>query len=61
MFAHWYVREGMAEERIQRLADDRRPGLPSRGRRVLGRLLIAAGERLDGSPAPAGERRLGLA
>lgn len=48
---HWYLREGMAEERVARLAADARNAQPARARRLAGRVLIAAGERL------AAERR----
>lgn len=43
---HWYLREGMAEERIARLTADARKAEPARALRFAGRVLIAAGERL---------------
>src|SRR5215208_4573486 len=49
---HPYLRQGMAEERIARLADDARSAEQRLGRRRLGALLIAAGERLGGQPRP---------
>jgi len=42
----------MAEERIARLAEDARSAEQRLGRRRLGALLIAAGERLGGQPRP---------
>ena len=57
---HWYLREGMAEERIERLAADTRKAQPGHGRRMFGRLLIAAGERLGAEPSPRPQRRVSV-
>ena len=57
---HWHLREGMAEERIARLAADARKGQPGPGRRFAGRLLVAAGERLGAEPSPRPHRRVSV-
>ena len=49
---HPYLRQGMAEERIARLAEDARGAQQRRGNRRFGAFLIAAGERLGGQPRP---------
>jgi len=49
---HPELRSGLAEERVLRLAADRRTPAPGASRRLAARLLLALGTRL------AGERRL---
>jgi hypothetical protein len=57
---HWYVREGVAEERIVRLAADARKAQPGQVRRSFGRLLVAAGQRLAAEPTPRPQRRVSV-
>ena len=50
---HWDLREGIAEERRERLAAAARSSRPGRLRRNAGRILVTAGARLEGrAPAP---------
>ena len=53
---HWYLREGMTEERIERLIADAQKGQPGPVLRFAGRLLVAAGERLGAEPSPRPHR-----
>ena len=48
---HWYLREGLADERIERLM-----GQPGPVLRFAGRFLVAAGERLGAEPSPRAHR-----
>jgi hypothetical protein len=49
---HPELRTGLAEERIRRLADDRRaPFAPGPTRRLFARVLLSAGARLAGERA----------